>query len=169
MHDQVCIRDGTCRAPGCEVPADSSDLDHDVDWASDGTGGPTAETNLAAKHRGHHNLKTRGWWSTEQDPDGVIQWTTATGRRYTTYPYVYDDPRALPADQSALENRLGTRLAPSLNPAPLSARGRDFLVGIEWGEALADTTPPPRVVIEPPPLRRPVGAALQVDPGPPPF
>ena len=169
MHDQVCIRDGTCRAPGCEVSSDSSDLDHDEDWRPDGVGGPTAETNLAAKHRGHHNLKTRGWWSTEQDLDGVIRWTTATGRRYTTYPYVYDDPADLPAHQSMMERRLGARLAPVLNPAPLSTRGRDFMVGFEWGEALADTTPPPGVAIEPPPPRHRVGAVERADPGPPPF
>lgn len=169
MHDQVCIRDGTCRAPGCEVPADSSDLDHDVDWRSDGSGGPTAETNLATKHRGHHNLKTRGWWNTEQRPDGVIHWTTATGRKYTTHPFVYDDPADLPAHQSLMERRLGTRLAPTLNPAPLSARGRDFMVGFEWGEALADATPPPRAAIAPALPRWAGGAGTPVDPGPPPF
>jgi len=169
MHTQVCVRDGTCRAPGCEVPADRSDLDHNEDWAPDDAGGPTAETNLAAKHRGHHNLKTRRWWSTKQDLDGVIHWTTATGRRYTTYPFVYDDPAALPVDQSVLESRLGARLAPSLNPSPLSARGRDFLVGIEWSGALADTTPPPRPAYCPATEPLPSRHARPVDPGPPPF
>jgi len=174
MHDQVCVRDGTCRAPGCEVPAYSSDLDHDQDWAPHDAGGLTAETNLAAKHRGHHNLKTRRWWSTRQHPDGVIHWTTATGRRYTTHPYVYDDrvyddPSAQHADQSSLELRLGSRLAPALNPAPLTARGRDFLVGLAWAEALADTTPPTRVAAASVPEGSSAGSRKPLDPGPPPF
>ncbi len=169
MREQVCVRDGTCRAPGCEVPAYSSDLDHDQDWAPNGAGGPTAETNLAAKHRGHHNLKTRRWWSTKQHPDGVIQWTTATGRRYTTYPYMYDDPSVQHADHSMLELRLGARLAPVLNPAPLTTRGRDFLVGLAWAEALADTTPPPRVAVQSVPEGSAAGNRRPLDPGPPPF
>ena len=169
MHAQVCVRDGTCRAPGCEVPADRSDLDHNEDWAPDHAGGPTAETNLAAKHRGHHNLKTRGWWSTKQDLDGVIHWTTATGRCYTTSPFVYDDPATLSADQSIVERRLGSWLAPSLNPSPLSARGRDFLVGIEWSEALADMTPPPRLAYPPATEHLRSRHAKPIDPGPPPF
>jgi len=169
MREQVSVRDGTCRAPGCEVPADRSDLDHNDDWAADGTGGPTAETNLSAKHRGHHNLKTNGWWSTEQQSDGVIHWTTATGRRYTTYPFAYDDPTALPAIESMMECRLGARLAPSLNPAPLSSHGRDLMLGFEWGHALADTTPAPRMRIEPAAEPSSVHHAISDDPGPPPF
>ena len=185
MHDQVCVRDGTCRAPGCEIPADRSDLDHDIDWEPDDAGGPTAETNLAAKHRGHHNLKTRGWWSTEQDPDGVIQWTTATGRHYVTYPYVYDHFAAASADQSMLELRLGRSLGLWLNPAPLPTHGRSVLAGFGWEEALADTTPPPRAAGAPaggsvraptgapliPPVAktRPVIRNVRSDPGPPPF
>ena len=99
----------------------------------------------------------------------MIHWTTATGRRYTTYPFVYDDPAALPADQSIVERRLGARLAPSLNPSPLSARGRDFLVGIEWSEALGDTTPPPRLAYRPATELLPARDAKPIDPGPPPF
>ena len=87
----------------------------------------------------------------------------------TTYPFVYDDPSALPADQSTIERRLGARLAPSLNPSPLSARGRDFLVGIEWSEALADMTPPPRLAYPPATKLLRSRHAKSIDPGPPPF
>jgi len=158
MHDQVCVRDGTCRAPGCEIPADRSDFDHDIDWEPDDAGGPTAETNLAAKHRGQHNLKTRGWWSTEQDPDGVIRWTTATGRRYVNYPYVYDQSTAASVDQSMLELRLGRSLALWLNPAPLptQSRGPEVLAGLEWAQAMADTTRPARPAAPPAPESPPL-------------
>jgi hypothetical protein len=84
MAEQVKARDGTCRAPGCEIPAGRADLDHCQEWRPDGTGGPTAETNLAALHRGHHNLKTAGLWDSDQSPDGTLRWTTATGRTVTT-------------------------------------------------------------------------------------
>ena len=61
MAEQVNARDGTCRAPGCEVPAEHCDHDHSHEWEPEDAGGPTAETNLAALHRGHHNLKTAGF------------------------------------------------------------------------------------------------------------
>ena len=100
MAEQVKTRDGTCRAPGCEIPTERSDLDHSKEWKPDGAGGPTAETNLAALHRGHHNLKTGGFWDSDQSPDGTLRWTTATGRTVTTYPYVYDHPDNLPVKTS---------------------------------------------------------------------
>jgi hypothetical protein len=103
MARQVKTRDGTCRAPGCEIPATGTDLDHTIEWTptstqteGDRTGGATtrvdrtggattrvdrtdgatargvgargatSETNLAALHRGHHNLKTAGFWDSNQ-------------------------------------------------------------------------------------------------------
>jgi hypothetical protein len=121
MAEQIRARDGTCRAPGCEIPAERCDLDHCEEWTStsadsDAAGGATAETNLAALHRGHHNLKTAGFWESDQSPDGALRWTTATGRSVTTYPHVYDHPDNLPVRTSTLEARLGRRLAPAINP-----------------------------------------------------
>ncbi|MBE3075179.1 MAG: hypothetical protein IMZ75_09570, partial [Actinobacteria bacterium] len=116
MAEQIKARDGTCRAPGCEVPADRCDLDHSIEWEPDDAGGPTAETNLGALHRGHHNLKTGGFWDSDQQPDGTLTWTTATGRTVTTYPYVYDHPDNLPVRVSSLEAHHGRALAPVLNP-----------------------------------------------------
>jgi hypothetical protein len=79
MAQQVRTRDGTCRAPGCEIPTERCDLDHTHEWRPDGAGGPTAQTNLAALHRGHHNLKTSGFWDSDQSAGGTLTWTTATG------------------------------------------------------------------------------------------
>ncbi len=88
LRDAVIARDAHCRAPGCTVPAERCDLDHDVDWTA---GGATSLANLSAKHRRHHNHKTAGWWRTEQDPaSGHITWTTWAGRRYETSPKRYD-------------------------------------------------------------------------------
>jgi hypothetical protein len=75
--------DGTCRGPGCTVPAARCDLDHDIPWPH----GPTATTNLTSKHRQHHNVRTHGHWGAERDPaDHAVHWRTSAGRRYTTHP-----------------------------------------------------------------------------------
>ncbi|HZW42952.1 MAG TPA: hypothetical protein VFF32_00990, partial [Dermatophilaceae bacterium] len=141
MAEQVKARDRTCRAPGCEIPAGRCDLDHSHEWQPDDTGGPTAETNLAALHRGHHNLKTSGFWDRDQSPDGTLRWTTATGRKVTTYPYVYDHPDNLPVRVSSLEAHHGRRLAPVLNPdIPLPGHLNIF-DEIAWAQALAPATP----------------------------
>jgi len=143
MAEQIRARDGTCRAPGCEIPADRCDQDHSKEWEPEGAGGPTAETNLAALHRGHHNLKTAGFWDSDQSPDGTLTWTTATGRTVLTYPYIYDHPDNLPVRTSPLEARLGRQLAAVLNPdIPLPGHISLF-EEIAWARVLAPTTPPP--------------------------
>lgn len=82
MRAQVMAVDGTCRGPGCTVPANRCDLDHDVPWPS----GPTHVSNLTAKERQHHNVRTHEQWSATRDPDGAVHWRTASARRYTTHP-----------------------------------------------------------------------------------
>jgi hypothetical protein len=140
MARQVQARDGVCRAPGCEIPAGRCDLDHAIEWEPDGAGGPTAETNLAAVHRGHHNLKTSGFWDSDQSPDGTLTWTTTTGRKVATYPYVYDHPDNLPVATSQLEAHHGRRLAPILNP-DLPPPGRPSIFDeLRWAQTLAPTT-----------------------------
>ena len=144
MAEQVNARDGTCRAPGCEIPAQHCDLDHGAEWKPGGAGGPTAETNLAALHRGHHNLKTSGFWDSDQQDDGSLHWKTATGRTVSTYPYVYDHPDNLPIKASTLEVCLGRRLAKVINPdIPLPGKINIF-DEIGWAQALAPATPTPR-------------------------
>jgi hypothetical protein len=103
MAEQINARDRTCRAPGCEIPADHCDHDHTKEWKPDGAGGPTTVANLADLHRGHHNLKTAGFWDSDQPPDGSLTWTTATGRTFTTYPFIYDHPDNTPIRTSTLE------------------------------------------------------------------
>jgi len=178
MAGQIKARDGTCRAPGCEIPAPGCDLDHSSEWQPDGAGASTAETNLVALHRGHHNLKTAGFWDSDQQPDGTLQWTTATGRKVTTYPYAYDGPDNLPFKASILEVRLGRRVAGVINPdIPLPGTFNIF-DQIDWAQALTPATPQPREPVAPPRHivatprqgheRSDVSAPVD-DPGPPPF
>jgi hypothetical protein len=177
MAEQIKTRDRTCRAPGCEIPTERCDLDHSQEWATtspdaDGAGGPTAETNLAAVHRGHHNLKTSGFWDSDQSPEGILAWTTATGRTFTTYPHVYDHPDNLPIRTSNLEAHLGRRLAPVINPdIPLPGHF-SILDHIDWTQALAPATAQlPEHTWETAEANRRQREANMAprDPGPPPF
>jgi hypothetical protein len=82
MRAHVEAVDGTCRAPGCTVPAARCDLDHDVPWPL----GPTDVANLTSKHRRHHNAHTHGHWAVTRDDVGVVHWRTRAGRTYETRP-----------------------------------------------------------------------------------
>ncbi|MBC9955669.1 HNH endonuclease signature motif containing protein [Yimella sp. cx-51] len=75
-------RDGSCRAPGCDRPATSCDLDHITPWPT----GRTTARNLAALCRYHHRAKTQGIWSYTMTDNGDCHWTSRTGNTYTTHP-----------------------------------------------------------------------------------
>ena len=102
MADLIAARDGMCRGPGCTVPAERCDLDHDIPWPS----GPTAIGNLSRKHRRHHNHKTRGTWTATTGDDGAITWRTRAKRRYVTRPRNYLDPLSQPVTEEDIEHAL---------------------------------------------------------------
>jgi Domain of unknown function (DUF222) len=80
-------RDLTCRWPGCDRPAEKSDVDHTVPWPF----GPTHPSNNKPYCRCHHLIKTffggPGGWTDQQLPDGTIILTAPTGHVYTTEPH----------------------------------------------------------------------------------
>jgi hypothetical protein len=78
----VRLRDGTCRFPGCSVPARECDLDHLVPFPD----GPTAASNLHALCRRHHGLKHEGGWRVEQVEGHALRWTSPQGATATTWP-----------------------------------------------------------------------------------
>jgi hypothetical protein len=80
----IQIRDLTCRFPGCELEAARTDLDHSHEWHN---GGETKVSNIGCVCRGHHSLKTAGYWTVTTDEQGVMTWTTNTGRSYITRPH----------------------------------------------------------------------------------
>ncbi len=84
LADFVRCRDLTCRFPGCDWPADLSDIDHTIPYDA---GGPTHASNLKCLCRKHHLLKTF-WtaWRDEQFPDGTVVWTSPSGHTYRTMP-----------------------------------------------------------------------------------
>jgi len=57
---RIRMRDGTCRHPGCAVPADACDIDHIVPFnhSDPRRGGLTVESNLMCLCRRHHRYKT---------------------------------------------------------------------------------------------------------------
>jgi Domain of unknown function (DUF222) len=89
-------RDGTCRFPGCTRRATTCDLDHTTPWNPHGH---TSHDNLAHLCRHHHRLKHHTNWQMTQHPNGVIHWTTPTGRHHTTHP---EHPFTQPPDVQPL-------------------------------------------------------------------
>jgi hypothetical protein len=87
VADAVKARDGTCRFPGCIRVAEACDLDHAVPYPT----GPTEVGNLSCLCRRHHRMKHHGGWRMTQGVDGLITWTTPTGRVAITEPPRHGD------------------------------------------------------------------------------
>jgi hypothetical protein len=78
----VRLRDGTCRFPGCAVPAAECDLDHLVPFPL----GPTSAENLHALCRRHHGLKHEGGWRVEATPGSGLRWISPQGASALSHP-----------------------------------------------------------------------------------
>jgi hypothetical protein len=88
LAEFVKLRDQRCDGPGCTMPATRCDLDHETRYPD----GPTAEWNLRGRSRRCHNAK-HGDWQALRDPDGHTDWTSPTGRTYTSQPFWQPPPR----------------------------------------------------------------------------
>lgn len=85
---RIRLRDGTCRHPGCAVPADDCDVDHvrPFDHADPARGGHTEECNLMCLCRRHHRFKTFSDWVYDLQPDGTLIVTSPEGTTTMTRP-----------------------------------------------------------------------------------
>ena len=90
LDRHVRLRDGTCRFPGCSVPAYECDLDHLIPFPQ----GPTSAENLHSLCRRHHGLKHEGDWRVEAVGNDGLRWTSPQGATATSYP---DDTLRCPA------------------------------------------------------------------------
>lgn len=88
LASRIRLRDGTCRHPGCSVPAQSCDIDHvaPFDLRNPDGGGATEESNLMCLCRRHHRLKTFYTWRYELSRGGTLTITTSSGQTITTHP-----------------------------------------------------------------------------------
>ena len=77
------VRDGTCRFPGCSRAARNCEVDHTEDWQF---GSRTDHDNLAHLCPSHHHLKHQTGWTVVQLGEGVLEWTSPSGRKYMTEP-----------------------------------------------------------------------------------
>jgi len=103
------VRDGTCRAPGCNRQATNSDLDHTQPWSD---GGTTSADNLVHLCSPCHRLKHQSSFTTSQKPNGDLVWTSPSGKEYLTEPasYIGEPP---PVEDVAAEQQ------PAPPPPPL--------------------------------------------------
>jgi hypothetical protein len=115
LGEFVRCRDLTCRAPGCDEPAVSCDVDHTVPYAD---GGPTHPSNLKCVCRKHHLLKTFWGWRDKQLADGTVIWSLPSGQIYVTspgsailFPALTVPTGDLPAPTPTPDDRCGERTA----------------------------------------------------------
>ncbi|WP_433275667.1 DUF222 domain-containing protein [Pseudonocardia xinjiangensis] len=93
LTEHLIARHRYCQGPGCRVPADRCDLDHNIPFDPVAGEGPTSAANLGPKCRPHHRLKGMPGWSVSQYPDGTIIWTTPSGHTYRVDPPPLTEPR----------------------------------------------------------------------------
>jgi hypothetical protein len=84
----IQIRNATCTAPGCRMPAVKCDNDHTQPYDQ---GGRTCECNTGPLCRHHHRVKQSEGWHLVQTEPGVFAWVTPSGWTYFT------GPESLPA------------------------------------------------------------------------
>ncbi len=80
------VRHAACTGPWCRRPAAQCDFEHNTPYEA---GGRSCLCNGGPKCRRDHRLKQDPRWTVDQLPGGTLQWTTPTGRQYTTEPTRY--------------------------------------------------------------------------------
>ncbi|AGT04849.1 hypothetical protein cgp_0974 [Corynebacterium glutamicum MB001] len=77
LRDALIGRDGTCRFPGCSVPALKTQADHRIPYEE---GGETCLGGIGCLCQHHHNMKTDGRVTYLLDPfSGIIVWLMGDG------------------------------------------------------------------------------------------
>jgi len=89
LAEYVKVRDHTCVAPGCLTPAHRCQVDHTVPWAE---GGCTCAKNLDPLCPRHHRLRHLCGWRITQSEEGVFDWVSPVGQRFTRLPVPILEP-----------------------------------------------------------------------------
>jgi len=83
----IRARTARCCAPGCGAQAITGEIDHTVPYPA----GATCQCNLSPACQRHHHAKHAPGWKLQQTQPGIMQWTTPSGRTYTTHPTQYEE------------------------------------------------------------------------------
>ncbi|GAA1964731.1 HNH endonuclease signature motif containing protein [Amycolatopsis minnesotensis] len=83
MRKYLQVAHRTCSMPGCNRPAQYTDLDHATAWKD---GGGTDKVNLRPLCRVHHVLRGEPGWTFTTNDTGTLTVTTPNGRSYTEDP-----------------------------------------------------------------------------------
>ncbi|WP_460736738.1 HNH endonuclease signature motif containing protein [Nocardioides ginkgobilobae] len=94
IANRVKLTRTTCSFPHCRRPAESSDLDHTIEYVPPEQGGPPGQTstdNLAPLCRHDHRAKTHPSpagrpWTVQGLSPGHWLWTSPHGQRYLVHP-----------------------------------------------------------------------------------
>jgi hypothetical protein len=87
----IRLRDGYCRFPGCNAPAERCEVDHVVPYDA---GGPTDLWDLGPLCKFHHQMKTGGYWHIiASHRNGTCRWRSPLGRIYEHTPPDLTPPR----------------------------------------------------------------------------
>ncbi|KZO58072.1 HNH endonuclease [Dietzia cinnamea] len=146
LAHRIRLRDGTCRHPGCSVPAQDCDIDHirPFNHTDPDSGGLTIEANLASMCRQHHRFKTFHGWHYHLAPDGTLTVTTDTGHTLTTHPtgpLARWRQRDLDPDPNPTDDAPPRR--PWLDPRPQATHWLRRARRLAAERAANTTTPPP--------------------------
>lgn len=76
LRDLLRNRDVCCRFPGCNRPAETSEIDHIEAWAA---GGHTSRTNTHLLCKRHQMFKHALGWQATYLPDGSVNWRSPHG------------------------------------------------------------------------------------------
>jgi hypothetical protein len=114
----------TCTMPGCSRPSIQCEIDHRHERHE---GGGTDRCNLKPLCKMHHQMKTKGRWRVDANPDGSETWTSYLGFSYVKKPRNFPLPEPLVPDDDPPEeiaDRIPEPLFdpyPSIDNAPLPA------------------------------------------------
>jgi hypothetical protein len=86
LRHLVEVRDGQCTQPTCGRAARRCDFEHATPWDQ---GGRTCCCNGGCRCRRDHKVKQSPGWKVTQPRPGYHQWTTPSGRTFTTEPMKY--------------------------------------------------------------------------------
>jgi len=86
LRHLVEVRDGQCTQPTCVRAARRCDFEHAVPYHK---GGKTCGCNGGCRCRRDHKVKQSPGWTVSQPKPGYHQWTTPSGRTYTSEPMRY--------------------------------------------------------------------------------